>query len=90
MVPPEGDSLLGFRVPGGTFVGFNAKATQLDEIYGDDPEVYRPERWLIKDQERVRAMHRIHELIFGHGASKCLGTQIATMEINKTVFEVSE
>lgn len=89
MVPPEGDVINGHRVPGGTYVGFNTRGTQLDEVYGDDPEAFRPERWLVQDRERLQAMHRTHELIFGHGGSKCLGIRIAAMQLNKIFFEVS-
>lgn len=89
MVPPEGDIINGHRVPGGTYVGFNTRGTQLNEVYGDDPEVFRPERWLVQDQERLQAMYRTHELIFGYGGSKCLGIRIAGMQLNKIFFEVS-
>ena len=88
VVPPEGDTLLGHWVPGGTFIGFNSQGTQLHEVFGSDPEVFRPERWLTEDHERLRAMCRVQELVFGYGSSKCLGNQVATMELNKTVFEV--
>ncbi len=88
-MPPEGDIINGHRVPGGTYVGFNTRGTQLDEVYGDDPEVFRPERWLVQDRERLHAMYGTHELIFGHGGSKCLGIRIAAMQLNKIFFEVS-
>ena len=54
VVPPEGDKIQGHHIPGGTFVGLDAWGTQLDTIYGDDPEVFRPERWFIDDQIRLR------------------------------------
>ena len=88
IVPPEGDEIQGHRIPGGTFIGINAWGTQLDEAYGDDPEVFRPERWLIKDQTQLRVMFQTHELIFSYGSSKCLGMPIAMMELSKMIFEV--
>lgn len=88
MVPPEGDIINGHRIPGGTFIGFNAWGTQLDSVFGDDPEVFRPERWLTGDQERLNAMQETLELIFGHGSAKCLGMPLAMMELNKMIFEV--
>ncbi|KAL9121435.1 MAG: hypothetical protein Q9187_002005 [Circinaria calcarea] len=88
LVPPEGDVIHGYRVPGGTFIGLNAWGTQINEVYGNDPEVFRPERWFITDGQRLKAMYRTHELIFGHGSTKCLGIQIATMELNKIFFEL--
>ena len=90
MVPPEGDVIHGHHIPGGTFIGFNAWGTQLDNIYGDDPEIFRPERWLINDESRLRAMYQTHGLIFGHGSSKCLGMPVAMMELSKMIFEVRD
>lgn len=88
VVPPEGDIIQGHCIPGGTYIGLNAWGTQLDEAYGDDPETFRPERWLIDDEERLKAMHRTHELIFGYGSTKCLGVSIAMMELYKMIFEL--
>lgn len=88
VVPPEGDTIKGYRIPGGTFIGLNTWGTQLDAVFGDDPEVFRPERWLISDKDQLKAMHQTHELIFGHGSTKCLGMPIAMMELKKMIFEV--
>lgn len=87
-VPPEGDVINGHRIPGGTFIGLNAWGTQLDVVFGDDPEVFRPERWLTTDQNQLKAMHQTLELVFGHGSTKCLGMPMAMMELNKMIFEV--
>jgi cytochrome P450 len=81
MVPPEGDVIQGHHIPGGTYIGLNAWGTQLDEIFGDDAEIYRPERWLIEDEERVKEMYKTHELIFGYGSTKCFGQSMAMMEL---------
>ena len=89
LVPPEGDIINGHRIPGGTFIGLNVWGSQLDKVYGKDPEVFRPDRWLIKDEGRLHAMHETLELIFGHGSTKCLGMSMAMMELNKVIFEVS-
>jgi cytochrome P450 len=88
MVPPEGDTLCGYTVPGGTYVGFNALASQNSKLYGKIPETFRPERWLVDDEEQVKQMHGTLELLFSHGSSKCLGVRLAYMEISKIVFEV--
>lgn len=88
IVPPEGDMIHGHRIPGGTYLGLNAWGTQLNESFGDDAEVYRPERWLIDDKEQLKLMHQTHELIFGHGSTKCLGMSMAMMELYKMIFEV--
>ena len=88
MVLPEGDEFHGYRLPGGTYVGLDAWGTQLDNVVGDDPTVFRPEWWIDRDPEHLQAMRRTHGLIFGHGSTKCLGMPIAVMELNKFFFEV--
>lgn len=88
IVPPEGDTMKGQRIPGGTFIGFNAWGTQLNEIYGADPDVFRPERWLTSNETRLKEMLHTHGLIFGHGSTKCLGMAMAMMELHKMIFEV--
>lgn len=88
-VPPEGDIINGHHVPGGTFVGLNAWGLQLNSVFGWDPEIFRPERWLTEDKELLLRMHKVHELIFGYGNTKCLGIPIAMLNLNKIFVEVS-
>lgn len=89
VVPAGGDTLGGFHLPGGTYVGLNSWGLQLDkEVYGDDADLFRPERWLTEDAAQLEAMHQTHGLIFGHGSTKCLGTAMAMMEITKVTFEL--
>ncbi|EJP64697.1 Cytochrome P450 CYP570H1 [Beauveria bassiana ARSEF 2860] len=97
--PPEGLQLPdGRHIPGGTFVGLNAWGTQLNPVFGADAHVFRPERWLPESYDddddddggqRLAAMSKVHELIFGHGMTRCLGISIAMMNINKMLVEVS-
>jgi cytochrome P450 len=89
VVPPEGDNIHGHYVPGGTFVALNGLASHLDPIYGDDLDVFRPERWLDQDVAHLAQMQRNLDLNFGYGSSKCLGVNLARTEMNKVVFEVS-
>ena len=84
IVPPQGRTILGEHIPGGTVVGCNAWVIHQDkEIFGNDPEVYRPERWL-ESPERTKVMDRT---LFHFGAGKhiCLGKHIAYLEIYKLV-----
>jgi cytochrome P450 len=90
VVPPEGDSLHGYHVPGGTFVAFNGLTSQFDPIHGDNLDAYRPERWLIEDKIHLAHMQRNLDLNFGYGTSKCLGINIASTEMSKVIFEVSD
>src|SRR5436190_10478246 len=88
-VPPKGDMISGYFVPGGTRVGWSAWSLQRDkDIYGDDVELFRPERWLEAENEQLKQMERTVDLIFSTGKWTCLGRPIALMELNKVLFEV--
>ncbi|KAK8108381.1 hypothetical protein PG984_014182 [Apiospora sp. TS-2023a] len=89
VVPAGGDSLGAYNLPAGTFVGLNAWGLQLQkDVYGDNVDLFYPERWLVDDPDQLHAMHQTHSLIFGHGSTKCLGTTIAWMELSKVIFEL--
>jgi cytochrome P450 len=88
VTPPEGDIICGHKLPGGTIVGFNVWTSQRNMVYGSDPAVFRPERWLEASHEQAKAMRKVWELIFGHGTTKCLGENLARMTMNKVLPEV--
>ena len=88
-VPPGGDTIKGQYVPGNTSIGHNTWSIQRNEVYGEDPDVFRPERWIDADSETVVQMERTLELVFGYGRWGCLGKSIAYMELNKFFVEVS-
>ncbi|KNG80951.1 cytochrome P450 monooxygenase [Aspergillus nomiae NRRL 13137] len=91
-VPSEGDEVIldgeSVKIPGGTWIGYSALGMHLNKAtYGDDAEVFRPERWLIEDKDHLANMTRVNDLIFGYGRWKCLGHTVALIEISKTIFE---
>ncbi|KAL8707944.1 MAG: hypothetical protein Q9220_007087 [cf. Caloplaca sp. 1 TL-2023] len=89
LVPPQGDTICGYEVPGGVNIGFNTKGLLRNkEVFGEDADVFRPERWLVGD-ERLQRMDKVHELVFGAGDTRCLGVRIANLSINKFLVEVS-
>lgn len=88
-VPPEGDTIHGRFVPGGTKIGHNMWSIQRHEVYGADSHMYRPERWLEAGVKRVQ-MEKVLDLVFGHGRWGCLGKPIAYIELNKVFVEVSQ
>lgn len=84
VVPPNGSTICGEFIPGGTIVSCNAWVIHKNKgIFGEDVDVYRPERWL-EDDQRVKIMNStlFH---FGQGARTCIGKNISTLEIYKVV-----
>jgi cytochrome P450 len=96
LVPKGGDTVTvegtSYFLPGGTHVSYNAWGVHRNKaVFGDDADQFRPERWLMEemDGEKMAAMRRTTELVFGYGKYQCLGKSIAWMEMSKTIFEVS-
>ncbi|KAK7920837.1 hypothetical protein PG985_008859 [Apiospora marii] len=95
-VQPGGDTVMidGQEVflPGGVSVIPSWTAMHRDrKLYGADADLFRPERWLESeepDADRLRAMRRTNDLMFGHGKYTCLGKPVALIEIHKTIFEL--
>ncbi|TFB02282.1 hypothetical protein CCMA1212_005667 [Trichoderma ghanense] len=88
-VPPEGDTLNGYFVPGGTEIGQGFHGVGRSKaVWGPDADVFRPERWLRAEGEELRMMRSAADTHFGHGKFSCLGKQIALMELHKAVFEL--
>lgn len=95
VVPPAGLVLPDGRcVPGGTRVGISPAVTCKDAgVFGpEDPLAFRPERWLRRAGEadeafaaRRRRMAATLDFVFGAGKRICMGKNLATMELYKTV-----
>lgn len=85
VVPPGGRTIDGVFVPGGADVTSLAYVVQRDpELYGPDPGVFRPERWM----EGAAAAMEAGSFVFGMGPRICLGKDLALMETYKVVPEV--
>ncbi|KAB8293771.1 hypothetical protein EYC80_009256 [Monilinia laxa] len=94
VVPEQGMEIAGEWVKGGTIVGCSAWVLHhRKEVFGDDVEVFRPERWLVSEEkgtDRETEEKRIKEmngtmLHFGMGARTCIGKNISLLEIYKLV-----
>ncbi|KAK8216419.1 cytochrome P450 [Phyllosticta capitalensis] len=82
VVPPGGTEIEGTYIPAGTVVGVNPWVVHRNkQVYGHDPESFRPERWMEKGSED---MHRFF-FAFGSGARTCIGRNISWMEISKLI-----
>ncbi len=89
VVPPEGDTINGIFIPGGTEIGKNDWAIQRDKkVYGKDSMLFRPERWLGAESEQLESMERSLSLAWGYGKYSCLGKNLALITVNKAIFEV--
>ncbi|KAI1107092.1 cytochrome P450 [Jackrogersella minutella] len=88
-VPPEGDTIHGKFVPGGTRIAHSFLSVQRStSIFGTDADLFRPERWLNIDPEKHREMTQTVELVFGYGRFGCSGKNIAFIELNKAYVEL--
>ena len=87
--PPGGETVNGQFIPGNIEVCWNPMSMQRRrEIYGDDTEVFRPDRWIeaaaLDDNGATLAqMEKTLALVFGSGKYGCLGKTIALMELDK-------
>ncbi|KAK5939217.1 hypothetical protein PMZ80_008520 [Knufia obscura] len=92
-VPGAGTEIDGVFVPGGTELAVNAHVLHKDQaIFGQDADVFRPERWLVKEgdekgEARIKAMDR-HMFQFGGGAHVCIGRNLAILEMNKVLPQI--
>ncbi|KAI1468859.1 pisatin demethylase [Daldinia caldariorum] len=88
-VPEGGDTIGGHFVPEGTEVGHNVLGVMRAKKYwGDDADVFRPERWLEADKNTFDMMADVLETLWGSGRYKCLGRTVAQMELNKVFVEL--
>nr|POE47981.1 cytochrome p450 monooxygenase mpade [Quercus suber] len=90
VAPLGGDTVNGVFFPGGVHVAFCPSAlTMRKDIFGQDSDLFRPERWIEADEvTRAKYLSTV-ELIFGSGRYGCLGRNIGLLELNKVYFEVS-
>jgi cytochrome P450 len=74
LVPPEGAEIGGKKFPGGTRVAVNGWVLhRSEEIFGADPKVFRPERWLEGDAKNMER----YMFQFGGGSHVCESNQPA-------------
>lgn len=105
-VVPEGGFTLpdGRYIPAGTKVGINPAVTNRDkDVFGDDADVFNPDRWLRKPDEtqeafdaRLRRMRDVADFTFGGGGRVCMGRYLAVLELYKlfatlySLYDVSQ
>ncbi|KAF1843681.1 cytochrome P450 [Cucurbitaria berberidis CBS 394.84] len=85
LVPKGGRMICGHFFPEGTTVGINPWVMHYNkDVYGEDVNEFRPERWLEASPEKLREMNNGF-LSFGHGMQICAGRNISQMEMTKMI-----
>ncbi|KAJ5947535.1 hypothetical protein N7466_000550 [Penicillium verhagenii] len=80
VVPPAGLVVNGKRIPGGIIAGANPWVIHRNkEIFGDDADVFRPDRWLDDDISQKKRFF----FAFGAGSRTCIGKGLSLLEISK-------
>jgi len=78
IVPGEGMTIQGHFFKEGTVLSVPSYTIHRDrEVWGDDAEAYRPERWFEGDQD---TMQRVFNP-FSYGPRACVGRNLATLEL---------
>jgi cytochrome P450 len=87
--PQGGIELAGKYIPAGYRIGMNPAVVHYDKnVFGQDSDVYRPERWLVSTEE-WKAMDR-NMLIFGAGTRTCIGKNVRTFPYHNVVLPVTD
>ncbi|CAN9263183.1 unnamed protein product [Alternaria alternata] len=88
ITPPQGATIDGHHVPGGVVVGCNAWVLHQDkETFGEDADIFRPERWLKGDDVDPANIAKMKSSMFhfGAGSRTCIGRNISLLETYKIV-----
>ena len=65
-----------YRVPGGVRVSAQAHSLHRNPEVFDEPESWKPERWLVADEAKLKEMNRWF-WAFGSGGRMCIGSNLA-------------
>ena len=88
--PIGGETFKGVFYPEGSEVCICDDAVfRNKEVFGEDSHFYRPERFLENEEELNTRRMKAVDVVFGSGRFACLGRHIATMQLHKSIAEVS-
>ncbi|GFR73027.1 cytochrome P450 3A29-like [Elysia marginata] len=74
------------KIPAGMNVLANVWSLHRDPEYWDDPETFRPERWLT--EQNCKRKSSFTYLPFGAGPRHCIGMRFATIEAKITMVKI--
>lgn len=80
-VPEGGETVDGRFVPAGYTVGVNHFACYRSELNFEDPDAFRPERWLLNGNTSGSSSSAEAFKPFSHGPRACLGKNLAWAEL---------
>jgi len=81
---PENFTVRGHYIPPGTPVGISPAAQNRDrDIWGDDADTFRPERFL-ESEERAKYLDGCAMTFGGNGPRMCVGKNIALVSLHRT------
>jgi cytochrome P450 len=85
VVPKGGMEICGYHIPAGITVGCHQRVIHLDKnVYGEDAESFRPERWIEASEENRKVMERCG-IWFGSGKHTCIGQHFARAKTMKVL-----
>ncbi|KAJ0110304.1 hypothetical protein J7T55_000737 [Diaporthe amygdali] len=77
-----------YKLAPGTIIGIQAYSLHRNQdVFGAAPEEFKPGRWEIADEERLKAMKKAW-IPFGSGARTCLGLNLAIIELKAALAAV--
>jgi cytochrome P450 len=74
--PPSGACIDGRMIPGDTNVSIAAYSAHRDPAVFEDPEEYRPERWIARGSDHLREMLAVF-IPFSAGTRGCIGRSVS-------------
>lgn len=90
LAPPGGEQIKEYFFPEGTELGScDWSFVRNKEVFGQDANIFRPDRWIEASQEQKVKFRYTVDTIFGSGKYLCLGRHITFIELHKVFFEVS-
>ncbi|EEU37816.1 uncharacterized protein NECHADRAFT_54753 [Fusarium vanettenii 77-13-4] len=85
-VPPEGASVDGHWLPGGTLVSCQPYSMhRMDEVAFPEPDSFKPERWL--EEKGLAERNRLF-FTFSNGGRACIGRHLAVAEMKTLMRDI--